>query len=72
MRSIRFTLGAFALTTLVFASCKKDYTCTCNQNGTYYIHYDYTNMEEEGAKAACAADEALLEQETSLVMDCSI
>lgn len=54
------------------ASCKKDFTCSCSLGETPYIHYDYTNMTEETAKASCAADEALLEQETAQNIDCTV
>lgn len=72
MKSIRSAIGVAMLGSLALVSCKKDYTCTCNLNGEYYIHYLYTNMEESGAQAACAADEALLEQETGQNLDCTI
>lgn len=72
MKSIRLAVGVAVFGSLAFTSCQKDYTCTCDLNGSYYTHYVYTNMNESGATAACASDESLLEQEISQNLDCSI
>lgn len=61
-----------ALTILGLASCKKDYTCECSVDGVYYIHYEYTNMSEEGAKTTCLADQTLAQQESGQNVLCSI
>ena len=72
---MKTTTKVFALAilgTLALTSCKKSYTCDCAVDGTYYIHYDYTNMSEESATATCAADELLAQQESGQNVQCSI
>jgi hypothetical protein len=62
MRNIILLSG---LAVLSLASCKKDYRCECTLDDAYFIHYDYTNMTEEGAAAACLADQTLTQQDYS-------
>lgn len=64
MNKLKLLLG-FALLSVSFVACKKDYACTCTQNGEYFIHFEYQNMEKEGAQAACAADEYLQQNENA-------
>lgn len=72
MKSIRLAVGVAVFGSLALVSCKKDYTCTCNTNGVYFIHYQYSHTNKDAATAQCAADEALLEQEYQTNFDCSI
>lgn len=57
---------------LGLASCKKDFTCQCEVDGVYYIHYEYTHMSEEGATATCLADQTLAQQESGQNVQCHI
>lgn len=51
-----FSLSLFALATVAFTSCKKDYTCTCTTTvggvSTTNAH-DLTNQHYSDAKSAC-------------------
>ncbi len=60
--SVKIVLTAL-LTVTVLSSCKKDFTCSCTSDGVQYIKFDYSNMTEESATAACAADGALEQQD---------
>jgi hypothetical protein len=61
-------LSIFAL-----GSCKKDYSCACTIDGTQNAPFEYTNMEEEAAEAACTADEYLLQQDNpTAVVACTL
>ena len=64
---MKLKLGLLSLVVglVVLSSCKKDYRCTCTQNGVYFTHFEYQNMEEEGAVAACASDEYLQQNENA-------
>lgn len=49
------TLSAAAIMAIsMFASCKKDYTCTCNINGTP-TDFNMPNTRKPDAKIACEA-----------------
>jgi len=72
---MKTTTKVFALTilgTLALASCKKSYTCDCTVDGAAYNHYDYSNMSDASAAAACAADQTLAQQESGQNVQCSI
>jgi len=44
-------LAAFGAMT--FASCKKDYTCTCTLDGETIGTYKFTKVKKKDAKTAC-------------------
>ncbi len=49
---------AVAVLGMMFASCKKNYTCTCTQNGVT-TKYEYKKVKKDDAEAACAASNTL-------------
>jgi hypothetical protein len=53
MKKSIFILGVLA--TVVFVSCKKDYTCTCTytSSGTTLTSTSTINANKKDAKAAC-------------------
>ncbi len=44
-----------ALVAFTFASCKKDYTCTCTTSGTTYT-YVMTESKKKAAEAVCTGE----------------
>ena len=52
---MKMTLLAIAVAGLTFASCKKDYTCTCTYNGTMQKGEVSTTIKDtkKGAKETC-------------------
>lgn len=46
-------LIAFALLTFAFASCKKDYTCTCTVDGNKLTPVQYSDAKKADAQDAC-------------------
>jgi len=71
MNKIYLFLG-FAFTLIAFSSCKKDYRCTCSENGDYYTHFEYNKVEKSAAEAFCAADEAIQKNEVSANVSCVV
>lgn len=66
MKKIMIPLSS-ALLIISFASCKKDYTCTCNVNQTKYV-YDYNGQLKSEAQKTCDQQDAaakLVDQEGS-------
>jgi hypothetical protein len=51
MKKVTILLSS-ALLVLSFASCKKNYTCTCNVNKTKYV-YDYNGQLKSEAQNTC-------------------
>jgi len=52
MKKITLMLAAGML---LFASCKKDWTCTCTANGVSGTAATYTDTKKSDAKASCDA-----------------
>lgn len=69
MKKITLTLAAGLL---LFASCKKDWTCSCTANGVGYTAATYTDTKKADAKASCDAVQNLaiiFEPSTSCTID---
>ena len=51
----KITLFAIALVSVSFASCKKDYTCSCTKTGETEPYYTTTfnNTTKSTAQASC-------------------
>lgn len=48
-------LGAIVMCLLATTSCKKDYTCTCSNNGaTYGTAATYTKVKKKDAEKTCS------------------
>ncbi len=56
---------------LSFASCKKDYTCTCKGDNSFTSTSVYTKVKKADAKDACSKTETTLKVANSSVT-CSI
>lgn len=50
MKKITLSLAAGLL---LFASCKKDWTCTCTASGVSYNAATYTDTKKADAEASC-------------------
>ncbi len=54
----KITLALFA-GLMLFASCKKDWTCKCTVNGTTSTAAEYKDTKKADAKSSCDALESL-------------
>lgn len=63
-------LGILALAIIALSSCKRDYTCTCEEKEVYYgevevYQYTYSVNEANKTQAQAACNEATIRMEES-------
>lgn len=52
---IKFVLATAAISMLALASCRKDYSCYCSEDGNKYKVAEYKNVKKATAESACAS-----------------
>lgn len=53
MKNVLKTLALATIVVVSFASCKKDYTCTCTDANGEQTVTTYENVKKSDAEAAC-------------------
>ena len=49
----KFVLAAVAVAFLGLVSCKKDYTCSCNDGDGLTMDYSYKKVKKKDAESSC-------------------
>lgn len=82
MKKKKYTTGiVISFAVFLFASCKKDYSCSCSGNGTdsnnttydVAVVYTYKKTKEKDAKSECSRNQsALSTQNGGIAVICAI